>query len=677
MRWLWPTLTAALVADALQLRGRIEKVHVLEPSDAPVAPTHRLVTAAGVVVDDATARAASVHALAEGLDVVDLVPADTPVETLLDMLRTLNPRDLRGDPLAKGYGALTAVLVSTDVVSRAQLDTFEHLAPEDMAAIATRLKGYAPRTTDVAIAPTQGGRPAGRHRATVLQQSVGRGLRSPGSPSISACSPTRPAPARRAPSPPPSPVPSSRYWPPVTRRHAPRHRPGTWRWRCPRSPTCPACWPSGPERSLADEAEAKRDEYEKLLADGLDRLLRGAPRPTARSATRRTCTIRASAAPTCIQHKPGEFVARGVRGLRPHLPEPPAQPRGPRLLLPRLLRRPRRASELEGIFAATARRTSGRAEHGPRRSRTPTRWLDVGSGHGHFCLAAQDALAGHHVRRPRHQRDGRRGRAPRAGSTRPTGACSRSSRPTWPGATTWSACSHYLEHTRDPGAELDAAATVLAAGRHVPASRCPTPVAASATCSEVLVPVVPAAAPALPLGREPVAADGRGRLRRGGGRALRGAHPGRLLGLGGPLVNKLYPRIGVPWRPRPTAADRLKRGAAIAAGMPIIAAGTRRRPGRPAYRRPVPDLQRLPRPGPAPPRQPPGVSAAHGRRTTHGNRIPGRAAEALPAKGDVSVVARWHPYNPRGRPRLLTRSGGPTRAWSWPWRAPARWASST
>ena len=42
----------------------------------------------------------------------------------------------------------------------------------------------------------------------------------------------------------------------------------------------------------------------------------------------------------------------------------------------------------------------------------------------------------------------------------------------------------------------------------------------------------------------------------------------------GLYVNKLHPRINVPWRPRPTAADRVKRAGAMAVGAPVMVAGT-------------------------------------------------------------------------------------------------------
>ena len=54
--------------------------------------------ATGVTVDEATCRAASRHARRHGLDVLDLVPADLPVEPLLALAWRIVPRPVPGRP---------------------------------------------------------------------------------------------------------------------------------------------------------------------------------------------------------------------------------------------------------------------------------------------------------------------------------------------------------------------------------------------------------------------------------------------------------------------------------------------------------------------------------------------------------------------------------------------------
>jgi SAM-dependent methyltransferase len=106
---------------------------------------------------------------------------------------------------------------------------------------------------------------------------------------------------------------------------------------------------------------------------------------------------------------------------------------------------------------------------------TPRRWLDVGGGHGHFCLVASSehpATRFELLDQP----------VPVAEALR-RGWAAEAHGDDFPKAAEWMGASydvvsmfHYLEHTTDPLAELDAAARVLEPGGHliveVPAPDC-------------------------------------------------------------------------------------------------------------------------------------------------------------------------------------------------------------
>ncbi len=388
MRWLWPTLTATLVADALQLRGRVEAITVLEPADAPPAPGYRVVTAAGVTVDDATFRAAVAHAQAEGLAVLDLVPHDVPAEILLDMLRTLNPKTYRGDALVKGYGALTAIVVDDDVAARARLHQYEGLTPVEMAELSARLKGYAPRATDLAIAPglLAGPQPAGT-RASILQRNVGRSMALTGLAVDFAffayAARTRKAGAIAAA--------VTRALQPVLATGGtavePRDMPGRVALRAVSSAIeLPRVLASRPAARVADEVEAKREEYDKLLADGLDRFYEER-RPDCPVCSSTDLHVRQVLVDR-IQCKPGEFTLEECASCG-HIFQ------NPRLSLEGLdfyykdFYDGLAEDAAEGIFVNIGDLYRARADM-VRPYRTPTRWLDVGGGHGHFCLTAKD-----------------------------------------------------------------------------------------------------------------------------------------------------------------------------------------------------------------------------------------------------------------------------------------------
>jgi SAM-dependent methyltransferase len=152
-RWFWPAVTAGMVGNALRMRQRVAALKVMEPSEEPPDPTHLLVTADGVEVDYATACAASQHALRHGLEALDLVPADLPVERLIDLAWLTHPGRFRDDPLARGRGALSALLLTEDLASRLGVTTLSGLSQVEMLRLCARAKRYAPLASDLAVAP--------------------------------------------------------------------------------------------------------------------------------------------------------------------------------------------------------------------------------------------------------------------------------------------------------------------------------------------------------------------------------------------------------------------------------------------------------------------------------------------------------------------------------------------
>ena len=130
---------------------------------------------------------------------------------------------------------------------------------------------------------------------------------------------------------------------------------------------------------------------------------------------------------------------------------------------------------MERIFGAGEAPYAARARLGAS-IEEPRRWLDVGGGHGHFACVAREVL-------PATEFDGldfgeailtarRRGWIAEAYQGQFTQLA-----PQLVGRYDVVSMSHYLEHTRDPRKELDAAATVLPSGGYlvieVPNPECP------------------------------------------------------------------------------------------------------------------------------------------------------------------------------------------------------------
>src|SRR5438105_5875451 len=112
--WMWGVLTFWFLADALRLRRKASAIPVLPPSEAPVAPGHRFLVAPGVHLDQATQRAASAYAKSQGLEVLDLIPADAPVGSVLFLLRVMDPAMYRRNRVAPGRTAGQAMLITED-----------------------------------------------------------------------------------------------------------------------------------------------------------------------------------------------------------------------------------------------------------------------------------------------------------------------------------------------------------------------------------------------------------------------------------------------------------------------------------------------------------------------------------------------------------------------------------
>ena len=467
-------LAAAHVAEALVLRGRARRLVVLPPAPAagPTAAAPAVVAVAGVTVDAATRRAAAQVMASGGLDAVDLVPGDLPAARALRLLRRVRPDRLRGDALHTPGGAHEAVAVRAEVAGRAGLADGEHgLDRGDMVRRTVTAQRYAPTSATTLVAPGLRATPgSGRARWRELEELtafarphgalapalvglelahlgamtaglvvapvaaaaalatwaaqplvVFGGRRPPAlvPPALGLASALRPARAWRdalataaagmaasraaARSGPPAPVP-----PPAATLFEPRRD------------TCPWC---------GSPALVPRVDVEDLL-----------------------------------QHKPGRFLLDGCAACG-HVFQ------NPRLSLAGLDHYYDQFYEGEGeepwefAFAAMGgayrKRTDALARHAE-----PRAWLDVGTGHGHFCLAARQ-------RWPEAIFDGLDLSESVEDAAR-RGWIDRAYRGLFPDLAdsldrSYDVVSmhHYLEHTRDPCRELAAAAKALEPGGHL------------------------------------------------------------------------------------------------------------------------------------------------------------------------------------------------------------------
>ncbi|MBP2472851.1 SAM-dependent methyltransferase [Crossiella equi] len=469
-RWTRRLVQAAvlglLAADTARLRRRLAALPVLREQIRP-APPAGVAVADGVVVDAATRAAAHAHREREGLAAVDLVPGDLPVAQAMDLLRELDPAAYRADRLAPGRSAGHALAADPELLARVGVP--ERPTAPDLAEAVREVKLHAPVDTGLAVAPTLTS-PEAVHRQDAAVQYATHGAALDQQLVLRAC---------------------------VLLGLAATALTGR-RWAL----GLLLAWSAQPLAVFADSRSVRPAD---LLRASLTRAV-AEPARLVRLA-RGTAAARATRAHAIAESRLGytEDVAAGLdRFARPRRADCPWC--GGRSLRPRLVtgdlhlhkpgtfhveectgcghvfQNPRLTGQglefhyrdcydglnehnVQGLFALRReyylRQARSLVRHGK-----PERWLDVGTGHAHFCEQAKEVW-------PQTVFDGLDMSSGVEAAAR-RGRVAHAYRGTFPElapelASSYDAVSmfHYLEHSTDPVAELLAARTALRPGGHL------------------------------------------------------------------------------------------------------------------------------------------------------------------------------------------------------------------
>jgi SAM-dependent methyltransferase len=465
--WLGLALAVLFVVDGLKLRRRLAALPLLRPATPvegpPLEDTHVLLLAPGVELEATDRMAAIAFAQTHRLDALDLVPGRWGAFRAMAFAQVVDPTVYRTQPLAPGFTAGHALVVSRVLLARTGISEQPPESGLAFLRVAQKLKRYAPRSFDFAIAPGLRAVP----QLAVDRFAVARELFLDLTPSVLAgqllifslviataalggwmgwaglaAFQLQPALALVA-----LPIAAEGLAIAVLLTLPMQ----LWEWLANLAAAQP-----DPVRQAT--IEALRSGYRAELAQGLDRFFE--PR-------RESCYVCGGnhleverRLPDLLQHKPGKFTLERCRDCRLLF-------QNPRLSLAGLAFYYRDfydglgESWLETVFGLSIDSYLGRAHE--LEGKAPRRWLDVGGGYGHFCLIARDVLpetrfdcldmsesVEEAVRRGWADR-GHRGLFPELA-------------PTLAGEYDVVSLSHCLEHTRDPRAEIAAAHVALAKG---------------------------------------------------------------------------------------------------------------------------------------------------------------------------------------------------------------------
>ncbi len=458
-------LALVWLLDALRLRGRLAALPALAPGAAdPPADDFVLAAAPGVTIDEATRRAAAAHARQQGIDVLDLLPADLPAWRTLMLVSTVDPVKYRAERFAPGRSAGYAMLVARSLLARVTPATaVPPRTAVGLYAWAHELKYYAMTRVGFAVAPSLRA-PADSAAARL---GFARGLFGSGVTMILTIQVLLYGLGLTGP---------FLSWPVglvalailhvqpliVTAGTAVRPRDLVWHalLRTPRELYGIVQMALAPaDADALDPVAVRRPVYEELAEAGTEHLF---------EARREDCPICGARelgaylhTVDLLQQKPGEFTVERCGGCG-HLFQ------NPRLSIDGLNYYYKDFYDglgeqgIDAIFAFKETPYLNRARVVDGLA-TPRRWLDVGAGHGHFCCVARDVWPNarfdgldlsesiEEAERRGWIDHGYRGMFPdMAPELRARGE-----------HYDVVSMSHYLEHTRDPRAEIVAAHEIL------------------------------------------------------------------------------------------------------------------------------------------------------------------------------------------------------------------------
>jgi SAM-dependent methyltransferase len=153
MSWILYVLALAWLLDAFRMRARLASIPVLPPGTGAPSPKHRFTITPGIRLDESARTAASAYAAQEDLDLLDLIPPDMPPLLLLAWLQFVDPKTYRSNRVAAGVTTGYALLESEPLLERARVEYRPVCDSAEFQKLAQKLKRFAPLRAGFAVVP--------------------------------------------------------------------------------------------------------------------------------------------------------------------------------------------------------------------------------------------------------------------------------------------------------------------------------------------------------------------------------------------------------------------------------------------------------------------------------------------------------------------------------------------
>jgi SAM-dependent methyltransferase len=460
---LWGLIAIVLILDAIRIRGRLMSVPVLGDARPCVDDTHRFILAPGVELSQSTRDAAHAHLLDHGLAALDLVPGQLPLAVAWSIGCHVDPEAHRTDSLRVGDTAAHALLAPTTILDALQSEetsadhaTFVSLAGE----VRRRVTGGH----DFAVAPELHALSAnpffdpGVLRVRLGGSIFAVALGIPVATFLILLGPFL-APISGAIA-----LACHLAQQPIAMRGTRLQILEPWGQGALRVVTDVRQWLGLIQHRgvSADKVQSLRPVYEELLTEGTDRFFH--PKATQCPMCSREEFTRGFTLPDLYQGKPGRFTVVRCKGCNHRFQNPRLNSEGLGFYY-RDFYDGIGEDSLDLIFGATRALYEDRVAL-VKSVTSPRCWLDVGCGHGHLFGHVRGAL-------PNTRLEGLdMGDGVDVGVARGWLDCAHKG--SFPdlssglsGAYDVVSMCHYLEHTVDPRAELNAAHQVLEMGGHL------------------------------------------------------------------------------------------------------------------------------------------------------------------------------------------------------------------